>query len=255
MCLILCANNLDSGFPLVIAANRDEFLNRPAARADWWEDHPDLLAGRDLEQMGTWLGCTKSGRFACVTNVRDRIPLRGDAPSRGNLVTGFLTADVSIEEYLSFLSGNGDQYNGYNILFGSAGRVAYHSNRGGDAGLLERGVYGISNALLDTPWPKVLRGKLRFRELLEGSPGSLPTEELFELLGNREVAPDDELPDTGLPIELERMASSIFADGRDYGTRCSTLLAIDEAGVVHFEERDLRGGPPRRFRFEIDPSD
>ncbi len=252
MCLILCANNLHSGFPLVIAANRDEFLNRPAARADWWVDRPDLLAGRDLQQMGTWLGCTRSGRFACVTNVRDRIPLRSDAPSRGDLVTGFLTGEDSIEEYLSFLSEHGEQYNGYNLLFGCGGRVAYQSNRSGDAGVLGSGIYGISNALLDTPWPKVRRGKRRFRELLDKSPGKLPTEELFELLGDREVAPDEELPDTGLPIELERMASSIFADGREYGTRCSTLLAIDAEGSVHFEERDLRGGPPRRFRFEIE---
>ncbi|HUX20706.1 MAG TPA: NRDE family protein [Spirochaetia bacterium] len=253
MCLILCAHHAHPRYDLVIAANRDEFLNRPTLPADWWEDHPELLAGRDLEQMGTWMGVTKGGRFACVTNVFDRDPLKQKAPSRGELVSDFLTGDVDLLDYLDRLARTGPQYNGYNLLFGTPGAVAYISNRGGRPGPLAPGNYGISNHLLDTPWPKVLKGKERLAALLRGRE-ELPIEELFELLSDRTVAPDDKLPDVGLPIDLVRESSSIFADGKKYGTRCSTLAAIDNEGWVTFEERDLRAGTARRYRFRIDAS-
>jgi uncharacterized protein with NRDE domain len=203
--------------------------------------------------MGTWMGVTKEGRFACVTNVFDRNPLKEGAPSRGALVSDFLTGDLSISDYLERMAQTGPGYNGYNLLFGSADAVAYISNRGGQPGPLDPGIYGISNHLLDTPWPKVRKGKAGLASLLRGST-ELPIEELFELLSDPTVAPDDELPDIGLPIELVRESSSIFADGREYGTRCSTIAAIDEAGWVTFEERDIRAGSARRYRFRIGAS-
>lgn len=255
MCLILCAYRSHPRFDLVVAANRDEFLTRPTEPAGWWRDRSGLLAGRDLEQLGTWLGVTTSGRFAAITNVRDRIPPKNNPPSRGELVAGFLSGENDLDDFLVRLRETGARYNGFNLLFGDRDELAYCSNRGVEVGHLRPGIYGISNALLDTPWPKVRKGKERFAELLKRSDGALPTEELFELLGDRTIAPDGELPDTGLPIELERMASSIFAAGEEYGTRSSTVVAIDKTGWVTFEERNLLSGSARRFRFEIEPQD
>lgn len=249
MCLILCAWKSHPKYELLIAANRDEFLARPSAPASWWEDSPDVLGGRDLEQMGTWLGCTRDGRFAAVTNVRERSVQRKDAPSRGWLTRRFLESDLSVDQYLDELEEIGAEYNGYNLLVGADGTIGYHSNRGFGAKLLTPGIYGISNHLLDTPWPKVRKGKDRLSRLLARSGAELPVETLFELLSDRTVAPDDELPDTGLGIELERMVSPIFTVGKEYGTRCSTVLIRDTRRRVYFEERDVLAGSTQCFEF------
>ena len=251
MCLILCAYKRHPHFDLVIAANRDEFLRRPTARAGWWKDAPQVLAGRDLEQMGTWMGCTRTGRFAAVTNYREPGAERKDAPSRGNLVADFLQGNATAEQFLDHLRAVGGRYNGYNLLFGSGGTLGYHSNRGDGGGPLSPGIYGISNHLIATPWPKVRKGKERFELTLRDAGKELPSEALFEVLSDRTVAPDEELPSTGLPLELERMVSPIFTVGRDYGTRCSTVLAMKEGGSAYLEERDALDGVPARFSFEL----
>lgn len=251
MCLILCAYKSHPRYHLVVAANRDEFLARPTAGADWWDDASDILGGRDLEQMGTWLGCTRGGRFAAVTNYREPGSERRDAPSRGGLVREFLESDGGVEEFLSRIRAEGGEYNGYNLLFGADGSLGYHSNRGDGGKPLESGIYGISNHLLDTPWPKVRRGKARFTNILSRHRDRLPADELFEMLGDRTRAPDDELPDTGLGIELERMVSPIFTVGKEYGTRCSTVFAIDHEGSAYFEERDAGSGRSVSYSFDI----
>lgn len=257
MCLILCAHKQHPRFDLVIAANRDEFLRRPTARADWWEDAPDIVGGRDLEQMGTWMACTKGGRFAAVTNYREPGAELPDAPSRGLLVREFLEGASGVGEFLDHLRAVGKRYNGYNLLFGNFGEaeaegvLAYHSNRGDNGGRLQPGVYGISNHLLDTPWPKVRKGKERFERTLRAAGEELPVEQLFEVLADRTVAPDAELPSTGLSLELERMVSPIFTVGRDYGTRCSTVFAMKAGGEAYFEERDAFDGTPVRYSFDL----
>lgn len=254
MCLILCGYETHPRYRLVIAANRDEFRARPTAPASWWDDAPGLLAGRDLEKGGTWLGLTRRGRFAAVTNYREPAVERADAPSRGSLVRDFLESRGEVESYLAGLMSAGAQYNGYNLLIADGGRLAYHSNRGGEPMLLAPGIYGISNHLLDTPWPKVLRGKARFAGLLERHDDSLPTDELFTLLADSTPAPDEELPETGLPIELERMVSPIFTVGEEYGTRCSTVVTVSREGEVYFEERDALDGRRSCYRFMIKPA-
>lgn len=251
MCLILCAYQRHPRFDLVVAANRDEFLRRPTARAAWWEDAPSIIGGRDLEQMGTWMACTKGGRFAAVTNYREPGVEQKDPPSRGLLVREFLEGTAGVEEFLDHLRSAGGRYNGYNILFGAGDRLAYHSNRGDGGCVLTPGIYGISNHLLDTPWPKVRKGKERFERALRRAGGELPVEALFEVLSDRQIAPDTELPSTGLPLEIERMVSPIFTVGSDYGTRCSTILAMKAGGSAYLEERDAFDGTPVRFTFAL----
>lgn len=250
MCLILLARNVHPEYELVLAANRDEFFERPTAPAGWWQDHPDLLGGRDLKQMGTWLGIRRSGRWAAITNFRRPAAERKDAPSRGALVRDFLTGGTSTSEYLEALESAGDRYNGYNLLFAAGGRIAYHSNRGASSADLPGGIHGLSNHLLDTPWPKVARGTERLSALLAPSV-PLDSEALFGLLSDRTPAADDRLPDTGVGLPLERVLSPIFIEGDRYGTRCSTVLLIRRDGRVSFEERDLRSGESRRFEFRI----
>ncbi len=251
MCLILLGRYAHPDYELVLAANRDELFGRPTARAAWWEDHPDVLGGRDLDQMGTWLGITRSGRWAAITNFRGGAAERKDAPSRGGLVGDFLTGRSSTGEYLELLQREGGRYNGYNLLFATGGSVAYQSNRGAASIEISPGIHGLSNHLLDTSWPKVVRGKERLAALLAAQ-GPLDIESLFDLLSDRSPAAADELPATGVGPALERILSPIFIDGDGYGTRCSTVLLIGRSGDVYFEERDLRGSARRRFEFSIE---
>jgi uncharacterized protein with NRDE domain len=244
MCLILFALDAHPEYPLVVAANRDEFYARPTAPAAWWPDAPGALAGRDLRSGGTWMGVTRGGRFAAVTNVRDPLPVSPDAPSRGHLVGEFLRRDDAPEAYLRALEPRAAEYPGFNLLVGEGGRLWYFGNRAGEPPReLEAGVYGLSNALLDTPWPKTERGKAGLRAALAGS-GPPDPEALFRLLWDAEPAPDPLLPDTGVGIELERMLSSPFIRSAEYGTRASTVLLVDRSGVVTFVERGVVAGEP-----------
>ncbi len=158
MCLIVFAWRQHPDFPLIVAANRDEFYERPTLAADFWADHPEVLGGRDLKEMGTWLGITRKGRFAALTNYRDPLHVRADAPSRGWLVRDFLTGERGAEDYLARLRDRGAAYNGFSLILGDAAGLYYYSNRGEEGpAALAPGVYGLSNHLLDTPWPKVRR--------------------------------------------------------------------------------------------------
>lgn len=255
MCLILIAWQAHPNFPRVVAANRDEFHDRPTAPAGWWQDKPPILAGRDLKAGGTWMGISRSGRFAALTNFRDPAHARPGAPSRGPLVSDFLTGQESAEDYLARIARDDASYNGYNLLLGTQQQLFWHSNVSGETRALAPGVYGLSNELLDSPWPKVVAAKSDLSRAL----GSLPKDgPLFHLLRDDRTYPDETLPRTGVSLELERMLSAAFIlDQRGrYGTRSSTVLLEDAGGRLIFDEQswlpDGKATERRRFAFELD---
>ncbi len=251
MCLVALAIDDSHRFPLVVAANRDEFFKRPAARLGWWSPGPgmpDILGGRDLEGGGTWLGLTAAGRLAFVTNVRQAGPAEPNAPSRGEIVPLWLRGDLGTDRFWTRVALSG--YNGFNLIAADFrnGECFWASNQRPHAMRLERGVYGLSNAAIDTPWPKVLALKSKLRAALPAveSPAALAST-LFEALSDREQAPDDCLPATGVPLELERELSSAFIRTPDqsYGTRCSTIIITERARrrlVTHVFERTFTVG-------------
>lgn len=236
MCLLLIALEQHPFYKLVLAANRDEYYDRPTAPAQFWEDKPDLLAGRDLKAGGTWLGMTRKGRLAAITNYRDPAHTREHAPSRGKLVLHFLERKLSATQYLNEIRQEAGQYNGFNLVLGSIDELFWYSNRGDNIQRLSKGIHGLSNHLLDTPWPKVAKAKTALRDvLLSGK--KLQPEALFKILGDRTRAADNELPDTGVTLGLERMLSPIFISSPAYGTRSSTIILVDHQGRVLFTER------------------
>jgi uncharacterized protein with NRDE domain len=255
MCLILLAYDAHPIYRLILAANRDEFYDRPTASADYWEDAPHILAGRDLKDGGAWLGITRNGEIAALTNFRGPGPERRDAPSRGRLVSGFLNGNGSVEEYLETLRCEGKSYNGFNLIFGDPGRLCWYCNRHKREWFLAAGIHGLSNALLDSPWPKVSRGKEALARIIaEGR--AIEEDRLLAILADRTVPPDGELPDTGVGIELERLLSPIFISSPTYGTRSSTVVLIGHDGVVRFAERSFNGHrenlTEKRWCFTID---
>ena len=239
MCLILIAHGAHPDFPLVIAANRDEYYQRPSARAAFWQDHPHILAGRDLECMGTWLGVTRNGRFAAVTNFRDPRERKTDAPSRGHLVSDFLASELEPRAYLGNVAIEAPRYNGFNLLAGDIDGVFYLSSRTGAVQPVSQGIHGLSNHLLDTPWPKVELGKRRLKAALESD---FSAEALLDLLHDREPADAGELPDTGIGAEMERVLSPVLIVSPKYGTRASTAVIFGVDGSVSFAERTILPG-------------
>lgn len=255
MCLILIALQQHSRYPLVIAANRDEYFSRPAAPADFWTNAPQLLAGRDLQAGGTWLGITRSGRFAAVTNVREPGRQRSDARSRGDLTTGFLTDTRDPLTYLAQLQAEADAYNGFNLICGTPDSLFHYSNRAAVPVRLQAGLHGVSNHLLDTPWPKLVSGKQALGDLV--SKGEFSLDDLLPVLDHREPAPPHLLPDTGVGSLMESVLSSRFihAPAMDYGTRVSTALRVDARGRVEWQEwtwdRNGQCIDVRRHGFEL----
>lgn len=237
MCLILFACHMHPDYPLVLAANRDEFHARPTRVAQWWNDSPNLLAGQDLTAGGTWLGVTTSGRVAAITNYRDPSSNNPAAHSRGALTTGFLQQQSSPEEYQNQLQAQQNDYNGYNLLFGSVDNLHYFSNRGGPPATIPPGIHGLSNHLLDTPWPKVKNGKQALAQALKQR--ELDPDCLWEILADPTIASDDKLPETGIGLDWERRLSAIRILGDHYGTRASTLLLVRKDGQVDFVERTI----------------
>ena len=253
MCLILLAWHAHPRFPVVIAANRDEFFARPTAAACFWADAPQLLAGRDLTAGGTWMGVTRQGRFAALTNYREPGQKRPDAPSRGALVSDFLAGAMPAEVYLASLQDRSDVYNGFNLICGDLDEGLWHfSNREANAAnstkRLSPGIFGLSNHLLDTPWPKVAQGKSDLAAALAALPADRP---LFELLRDDRIHEDDRLPRTGINLDWERILSASFVRAPNYGTRSSTVLLQDEEGDILFDELAYLpdGTPGSRNRF------
>jgi uncharacterized protein with NRDE domain len=236
MCLLIAAYEAHPDYRFVLVGHRDEFHVRPSAPLGWWADDARVLAGRDLQAGGTWLGVTREGRLGVVTNVRVPGEARPEAPSRGLLVTDFLRDDRPPQAFAARLATRADDYAGFNLLTYDGSSLAYCSNRPGPREQrLSPGIYGLSNAQLDTPWPKLVRARDRVRDVLRAGP--LRPERLFAALADRRPASDDELPDTGIGTDLERLLSSPFVVSPDYGTRCTTLVLAGRDGTIRVEER------------------
>lgn len=269
MCLIVFDWRPDAvtGALLTVAANRDEFFVRASAPLDWWNDAPTVLAGRDLVGAGTWLGVSRDGRFAALTNHRDPQAFRADAPTRGTLVADYLTgAPRAPLEYLNDVAERGAAYNGFNLIVGDLARRAlgWYCNRADERPcLLPAGVHGISNAVLDTPWPKLVRKRAELGSLVERE-GTPPLGALVDMMRDPRVAPDDALPSTGIELARERALSAAFIETAGYGTRGTTALrALIEGAklAVEIVERSDDDGShrlarpgdyERRYAFDVD---
>ncbi len=253
MCLIFLSIKQHPEYPLIIAANRDEFYNRNTAPADFWKDHQQIVGGRDLEAQGTWMAMTTSGRISMITNYRDPKNIDPKAPSRGQLVSDFLSSDQTGSGYLKKVESSGTLYNGFNLIVGNLESLYYYSNYRKGIDQIPNGIHGLSNHLLDTPWPKVSRGKEQFLRILQNS--ELNAELLFQFLKNEERAPDELLPETGIGLERERALSSMFIKTNGYGTRCSTVILVNKQNEVSFTERVYNlqtfEYTDRNFRFQI----
>ena len=236
MCLLLVAHDCYPGYRLIVAANRDEYHARPTAAAEHWHDHPEILAGRDLESGGTWFGVHQIGRFAAVTNVRSDHAVRSEPRSRGLIVTDFLQSDTEAPEFSTSLASRGLEYNGFNFIAQDGERLCWYSNQAEQPRTLDAGVFTISNAQLDTRWPKTERLRKSFATVTQNDGGDL-IPELLDILRDAQRAPDDDLPDTGVGQRMESALSSIFIEGAHYGTRCSTVLTVDNDDNVQFSER------------------
>lgn len=255
MCLIIFAFQSHPEYPLIVAANRDEFFHRPTEAANYWAEAPEILAGRDLQAGGTWLGINKSGGFSALTNFRDGNVEREFPASRGELPLCHLHQSEQLNHTIGQLYSQRDHYNGFNLLLGNSNRLAYLSNRSASPEInLKPGIYGLSNALLDTPWPKVSSAKKELNSIIQRNWKDLTARQmdLFRLLENREQAPDRELPDTGIERDKERLLSSRFISSQDYGTRAATLVIFHRSGRIHFLERQYsHRQPPTTKEFTL----
>jgi uncharacterized protein with NRDE domain len=253
MCLALIAYRTHPRYPLVLAANRDEFHARPAQALHWWNDGVRMLAGRDLQAGGSWLGLDGAGRIALVTNYRDPSIPRPEGISRGSLIGEFLGGARNASEFAHATAARARDFSGFNLLAMDREGLAYvTSHPEPEARMLAPGIYGLSNRQLDTPWPKLLRARDRFeRELAVDHP---KPEALMRMLSDRCVATDGELPDTGVGLEWERLLSSAFIVSDSYGTRCSTVVLIGSDGHVTVEECSHApdGGVAMRVRITIE---
>ncbi len=253
MCLLVIAWQSHPRYRLVVAANRDEFHARPAAPLARWPAPQGMLAGRDLRAGGTWLGLGERRHFGVITNFRELQRPRPEAPSRGDLIPGYLGSGLDAAGFLRRLEPDASSYSGFNLLLTDADSLWYASNRAeGFSRPLPPGVYGLSNEFLDTPWPKLRRVRERFETWLS-EPAS-PADGLFDLLNDRVTATGDEaLPQTGIPVEWERVLSSPFVLHPDYGTRASTVLLLEHSGAGYLSERrfDPEGSQIGQSEFEL----
>lgn len=255
MCVILFSYQPNTPSPLTLGANRDEFFKRPTAAAQFWSDHPEVLAGRDLQAGGTWLGITQNGRFAAITNVREPGVEVKDPRSRGELTKDFLTGEQAPQDYLEAVRKRQDRYAGFNLLVGefspSHSALYYLSNRAEGIQKLAAGTYGLSNHLLDSPWPKVSDGKEQLRARLQqaGSDHNL----IRQILENPELAEDKRLPSTGVDYEKEKALSAMFIALPGYGTRTSTVLTIKAEGIL-FSEQNYQASSDGKPALEGEPA-
>ena len=259
MCLILFSYKLHADYRLILAANRDEFYNRPTASLDYWSDHPEVLAGRDLKGNGTWLGITRSGRIAAITNYREPTAHMENAPSRGILIRDFLTGNSSAEHYLKAVSKKSEAYNGFNLIAGDPSGLYYYSNRATRVRQLRPGLYGISNHLLNTAWPKIQKGKGLLKGQLSGRE-KIDIEKIWGILADRSLPADKALPDTGVGLQWERILAPLFISSPDYGTRSSSIVLMEYSGQITFMERTFANaakaagdGETVTYSFKVNP--
>jgi len=255
MCLILFSYKNHPEYDLILASNRDEFRDRPTAPLDFWEDYPDILAGKDLMNGGTWMGITRTGRFAALTNFRSLPMIKQDSPSRGNLVKNFLIGNMSPPAYIQDLKGIAESYSGFNLILGTMNELLYFSNCKKEYQPLTPGIFGLCNNFLDVRWPKVKRGKQLFSKCLENEK-ELNIKQIFKLLTDKNYPEINQLPQTGISIEWEQMLSPIFIDNPFYGTRSQSVLSIKTSGYVSFYERtihrdNIKKGVIRKRSFQI----
>lgn len=234
MCLILFAYQAHPIYKLIVAANRDEFYERPTAPAHYWVDYPHILAGRDLEKMGTWMGVTTAGRFAALTNYRNPNEQTEGKRSRGELVVDFLKGNDNPGQYMRKMEADCSIYPGYNLLAGDANELYHYSNIENKVQRLEPGIYGVSNHFLNTCWPKVEHGKEVLSKIIGNNEAEM-TEELLDMLQNADPFPDENLPNTGVSLELERILSPLFIKSDGYGTRSSTVLLMTDEEIQYKE--------------------
>jgi uncharacterized protein with NRDE domain len=259
MCLIFLSIRQHPDYKLIVAANRDEFYQRQTAPAEFWPTHPEIVGGRDLEAMkqdgtcGTWMAMSKTGKIAMITNYRDPKNINPKAPSRGFLVTDYLLNATTPEKYLQSIEPTAKAYNGFNLIVGSVDDLFYLSNYKDGFEKITEGLHGLSNHLLDTPWPKVVRGKNKMASLFSKS--KIDVNEVLNALYDEDRATDDKLPDTGIGLDRERALSSMFIKTNNYGSRCSTVVLVDKKNNVNFTERvyDLQTFEysTRQFEFSI----
>jgi uncharacterized protein with NRDE domain len=255
MCLILFSYKNHSHYDLILASNRDEFRDRPTAQLDFWEDFPDVLAGRDLMNGGTWMGITRTGRFAALTNFRSLPMIKQNSPSRGDLVKDFLLGDMPASDYIQDVKSNANSYSGFNLIVGNMDALFYLSNCKKDFQQISSGLFGLSNNYLDVPWPKVTRGKQQLSKCLENN-SELDIKQMFTLLSDTTCPETNQLPRTGVSLEWEKMLSPIFIDNPFYGTRSQSIIIIKTSGYVSFYERtihrdNIRKGDIRKRSFQI----
>jgi uncharacterized protein with NRDE domain len=235
MCLLFISLKNHPNYKLLVAANRDEFYGRKTAPVHFWEDHPEILGGRDLEASGTWMAMTNDGKIGMVTNYRDPFNINPDAPSRGQLVSDFLLNGVKAHEYMESVAQKAKLYNGFNLITGTPDELFYYSNYKNSPEKITPGLHGLSNHLLNTPWPKVQRGISKMEGILQKK--EIDPVDLFEALYDDQLASDDLLPNTGVGTDRERMLSSMFIKSPDYGSRSSTVVMVDHDNHVFYAER------------------
>jgi uncharacterized protein with NRDE domain len=256
MCLILFSFRAHRHFPLVVAANRDEHFSRPAAPAAFWEDLPEIYGGRDLEKGGTWMGLHGDGRFAAITNYREGVPGPAAPRSRGELVSGFLAGSSTAEDFFRQAASRNTEYNPYSMIAGDLDALHFYSNRIEQPQIIPPGVHGLSNHLLNTPWPKVTSGAAALSATTDFDDPDAISGVMFPLLLNDQAASDQQLPDTGITRQREKELSPPFIRGEHYGTRTSSVVLVNAAGDVFFHEKRFGpGGLPsgedaRAFRIQ-----
>lgn len=244
MCLILFGYQISEKYPLILAANRDEFHQRPTAPMHFWETDPAILAGRDLEQGGTWFGINRKGRFAGLTNYREPATVNPDAVSRGEIIIDFLSSATDIPAYFNAFNATADRYNGFNLLFGSKDELYWYSNKKKMMEKIPPGIHGLSNHFLNTPWPKIQSGKKALENIINSC---ITPEALFSMLTDQHRPEDKDLPDTGVGIEWERLLSPLFIQDPSYGTRSSTVMLMDKNGHVEITERTYSSKNKNRY--------
>lgn len=257
MCTIAFSYKQHPEFPLILAANRDEFYARPTRGMHWWEDQKFIFGGRDLKEGGSWMGMNKNGRFATLTNYRV-FPLKENTPSRGDLVRNFIDGDHSPAQYFEILQQTGADYNGFNLIFGNSNQLYYISNMHSainqgkkipegtllkqepELGELRPGVYALSNALLQSPWPKAELLKESLTEYFNQPEKFFNKTDLFEILQRKSTFPDNQLPNTGIGIDRERPLSALFIEMPGYGTRSSWYLSVNKDSFAQMGERNYK---------------
>lgn len=252
MCILFAAVNQHQDYPLIIAANRDEFFARGTAESHIWPSEAGIIAGQDLQAGGTWMGVNKQGHLACLTNIRAPEKVSDRAITRGELVSHYLQHPP--EDYSQILSASRGNYNGYNLLFGRWDSLSVYNNHLNQTQHLTGGYYGLSNASLNSPWPKISKGVHKLKQYCQDGHDIQP-ERLFDLLLDKSLAADHELPQTGVPIDWERRLSSIFISGKEYGTRSSTVLTLDKNRRLNWQERTFDNSAScissQHFAFDI----